>query len=109
MLQNGQVQEALESLLSLEKQTRLVSEVHPCTVPGKVYELVCYTYAYPSQASDAQSTGKVLTAIVQMCFDLQEWELLNEHILLLTKKRGQLKTVASALCISLSSHPLPTH
>ena len=30
---------------------------------------------------------------MQMCFDLQEWELLNEHILLLTKKRGQLKTV----------------
>lgn len=45
------------------------------------------------QACDSPSTGKVLKAIVQMCFDLQEWELLNEHILLLTKKRGQLKTV----------------
>jgi 26S proteasome regulatory subunit N5 len=66
MAKNGKVEEALDSLLSLEKQTRL--------------------------ASDAQSTGKVLKAIVQMCFDLQEWDLLNEHILILTKKRGQLKT-----------------
>jgi 26S proteasome regulatory subunit N5 len=71
MAKNGQVQEALESLLSLEKQTR--------------------------QASDAQSTGKVLKAIVQMCFDLQEWDLLNEHILLLTKKRGQLKTAVASM------------
>ena len=54
---------------------------------------------YSLQASDAQSTGKVLKAIVQMCFDLQEWDLLNEHILLLTKKRGQLKTVAAVSCI----------
>ena len=36
------------------------------------------------QACDSQSTGKVLKAFVQMCFDLQEWELLNEHIQLLT-------------------------
>lgn len=61
------------------------------------------------QACDSQSTGKVLKAIVQMCFDLQEWELLNEHILLLTKKRGQLKTVISphvhsfAVCAYASS------
>ncbi|CAI8038715.1 26S proteasome non-ATPase regulatory subunit 12 [Geodia barretti] len=71
MAKNGQVQEALESLLSLEKQTRL--------------------------GSDSQSTAKVLKAIVQMCFDLQEWELLNEHILLLTKKRGQFKTAVASM------------
>ena len=55
------------------------------------------------QASDSPSTGKVLRAIVQMCFDLQEWELLNEHILLLTKKRGQLKTVRNLFTISVSA------
>lgn len=49
------------------------------------------------QATDAPSTGRVLKAIVQMCFDMQEWDLLNEHILLLTKKRGQLKTVTLTL------------
>lgn len=51
------------------------------------YNCVCV------QATDAPSTGRVLKAIVQMCFDMQEWDLLNEHIILLTKKRGQLKTV----------------
>ena len=70
-----------------------------------VHDLYIYMYMYMCygckvihvhdywQASDAQSTGRVLKAIVQMCFDMQEWDLLNEHILLLTKKRGQLKTV----------------
>jgi 26S proteasome regulatory subunit N5 len=32
-----------------------------------------------------------------MCFDLHEWELLNEHILLLTKKRGQFKTAVASM------------
>ena len=36
-----------------------------------------------------------------MCFDLQEWELLNEHIILLTKKRGQLKTVVYMCCVTV--------
>ena len=54
------------------------------------------------QATDSPSTGRVLKAIVQMCFDMQEWELLNENILLLTKKRGQLKTVRQLELMSLS-------
>ena len=89
---------------TLSRETDQTGQWSPPTVVGEgVLTRTCvihvHVYAYPSQASDAQSTGKVLTAIVQMCFDLQEWELLNEHILLLTKKRGQLKTVASASCI----------
>ena len=46
------------------------------------------------QASDAPSTGRVLKAIVQLCFDTKDWEMLNEHVILLTKKRSQLKTVS---------------
>lgn len=49
------------------------------------------------QASDARSTARVMKAIVQLCFDLQQWDLLNEHILLLTKKRSQLKTVSAEM------------
>lgn len=30
-------------------------------------------------------------AIVKTCFEQSEWELLNEHILILTKRRNQLK------------------
>ena len=65
--QKGNVKLALEKLLLLEKQTRL--------------------------AADAQSTKRVLVAIVQLCFDIGDWTTLNEHIVLLTKRRGQLKMV----------------
>ncbi|KAL5473497.1 hypothetical protein EMCRGX_G027987 [Ephydatia muelleri] len=71
MAKGGRVEDALSGLLALEKQTRL--------------------------ASDALSTARVMKAIVQLCFDLQQWELLNEHILLLTKKRSQLKTAIAAM------------
>ena len=39
------------------------------------------------------STGRVLKAIVQLCFDARDWEVLNDYIVLLTKRRSQLKTV----------------
>lgn len=47
------------------------------------------------QASDTISTGHVLKAVVQLCFDAQDWDGLNEHIILLSKRRSQLKTVRS--------------
>ena len=46
------------------------------------------------KASDALSTGRVLKAIVQLCFDMGDWDSLNEHIVILTKRRSQLKTVS---------------
>ncbi|XP_064405875.1 26S proteasome non-ATPase regulatory subunit 12-like [Halichondria panicea] len=71
MAQNGRLHDALESLLSLEKTTRT--------------------------ANDSISTGRVMKAIVQLCFDTQEWDTLNEHILILTKRRNQLKTAVAAM------------
>ena len=53
--------------------------------------LFCLTFDL--QATDTLSTGRVLKAVVQLCFDAQDWEGLNEHIVLLTKRRSQLKTV----------------
>ena len=47
------------------------------------------------QAVDSISTGRVLKAIIQMLFDVADWESLNEHILVLTKRRSQLKTVST--------------
>lgn len=37
------------------------------------------------------STGRVLVAIVQICFEAKNWMALNEHIVLLSKRRSQLK------------------
>lgn len=40
------------------------------------------------------STSRVLVAIVKICFATKNVELLNEHLLMLTKRRGQLKQVS---------------
>lgn len=56
---------AIEKLTLLEKQTR--------------------------QASDLASTSKILIAIVTICKDAGNWSLLNDQVLVLSKKHGQLK------------------
>uniref|UniRef100_A0A6Q2YXN9 PCI domain-containing protein n=1 Tax=Esox lucius TaxID=8010 RepID=A0A6Q2YXN9_ESOLU len=65
MAKEGRLQEAVESLLSLEKQTRT--------------------------ASDMVSTSRILVAVVQMCYEAKDWDALNENIMLLSKRRSQLK------------------
>jgi len=62
---SGKLQEALDQLYTLEKQTRT--------------------------AADAVSTGRILVCIVELCYDKKDWDLLNENILTLSKKRSQLK------------------
>jgi len=57
--------EALEKLLALEKQQRL--------------------------AADMVATKKVCIGIVQVCFFAGNYKLLNEHIVLLSKRRSQMK------------------
>ena len=39
------------------------------------------------------STGRVLVAIVNFCYECQNYSALNEHLVLLTKRRSQLKQV----------------
>ncbi|KAF2273643.1 uncharacterized protein EI97DRAFT_423795 [Westerdykella ornata] len=58
-------QAAIEKLLPLEKQTR--------------------------QASDLASTSRILVAICTIAKNAGDWSLLNEQVLLLSKKHGQLK------------------
>lgn len=43
------------------------------------------------QGADMISTGRVLVAIVQICYEAKNWGALNEHITLLAKRRSQLK------------------
>lgn len=65
LAQRGQTQPALDKLLALEKQTR--------------------------QASDLPSTSRLIVGIVTICKNSGDWPLLNEQVLLLSKKHGQLK------------------
>uniref|UniRef100_A0AAQ5ZYM1 26S proteasome non-ATPase regulatory subunit 12 n=1 Tax=Amphiprion ocellaris TaxID=80972 RepID=A0AAQ5ZYM1_AMPOC len=71
MAKEGKLQEAIESLLSLEKQTRT--------------------------ASDMVSTSRILVAVVQMCYEAKDWDSLNENIMLLTKRRSQLKQAVAKM------------
>lgn len=64
-LAKSNVQAAIEKLSILEKSTR--------------------------QASDLASTSRLLVAIVTICKDSRDWGLLNDQVLLLSKKHGQLK------------------
>jgi 26S proteasome regulatory subunit N5 len=43
------------------------------------------------QSSDLASTSRILVKIVTLCKDAGDWSLLNEQVLLLSKKHGQLK------------------
>ena len=71
LAKEGKLADALESLLSLEKQTRTAADVH--------------------------STGRILVGIVKLCFEMNDFESLNSHILLLTKRRGQLKQAVTKM------------
>ncbi|KDE09163.1 hypothetical protein MVLG_00876 [Microbotryum lychnidis-dioicae p1A1 Lamole] len=62
---SGQVQEALDKLLTLEKLTR--------------------------NSADLASTTRVLIAIISILHQHKQYDLLNTHITLLSKKHGQLR------------------
>ena len=57
----------IELLLNVEKQMRL--------------------------AGDVAGTRKAVTDILQLCFEARAWKTLNDQIILLSKRRGQLKQV----------------
>eukprot|EP00440_Ansanella_granifera_P030529 gb/GFBE01033164.1/.p1 GENE.gb/GFBE01033164.1/~~gb/GFBE01033164.1/.p1 ORF type:complete len:459 (+),score=172.82 gb/GFBE01033164.1/:1-1377(+) len=65
MVTAGRLEEAVEQLLGLEKKTRM--------------------------ASDGISTAKLVCKICSLYFNAKEWAKLKEHIIMLPKKRGQLK------------------
>merc|ERR1740137_409862 len=71
LAKNGKLNEAVDILLALEKQTRT--------------------------GADNVSTGRILVAVVKICFDNKKWNELNENIVLFTKKRGQLKQAVTKM------------
>ncbi|KAL1987710.1 hypothetical protein VTN96DRAFT_2550 [Rasamsonia emersonii] len=65
------VQAAIDKLSALEKQAR--------------------------QASDLATTSRILVTIVTICKDAGDWSLLNDQVLLLSKKHGQLKQATTKM------------
>jgi len=65
MVKAGRLEEAVEDILTLEKKTR--------------------------QGYDAISTSKLICCICTLYYEKNEWAKLREHIVVLAKKRGQLK------------------
>lgn len=49
------------------------------------------------QASDLASTSRLLVAIITISKESGDWSLLNEQILLLSKKHGQLKQATTKM------------
>lgn len=68
---SGKLEATIDRLLNEEKQMRL--------------------------AENVAGTRKAATEILQLCFDAKDWKLLNEQILNLSKKRGQLKQAVQSM------------
>ncbi|KAF8044251.1 hypothetical protein BT93_A2286 [Corymbia citriodora subsp. variegata] len=67
----GNLEAAIEQLLNVEKQMRLAGEV--------------------------AGTKKAAMEILQLCFEAKAWKTLNDQIVLLSKRRGQLKQAVTAM------------
>eukprot|EP00798_Chlamydomonas_sp_ICE-L_P019746 gene19746-26438_t len=68
--QQDKLHAALEGLLNLEKSSRL--------------------------AEDITATKACCTAILTACFEAKDWKLLDENVILLSKRRSQLKQAVQA-------------
>ncbi|KAJ1929964.1 proteasome regulatory particle subunit [Tieghemiomyces parasiticus] len=71
MAKSGRLQDALNQLLGLEKQTR--------------------------NANDVESTSRLLVVLVRLCYEAGDWKLVNDYVNLLSKKHGQLKKAIGAM------------
>ncbi|KAF8973597.1 26S proteasome non-ATPase regulatory subunit 12 [Flammula alnicola] len=80
IIKSGKLQDGLDKLFTLEKQTR--------------------------NAADLASTTRLVKAAVQHCYDAKDYPLLNSTVTLLSKKHGQLKAAVQAI-VELSITWLP--
>ncbi|CAI0428418.1 unnamed protein product [Linum tenue] len=68
---SANLEAAIERLQNAEKQSRLAGEV--------------------------AATRQAVTEILELCFQAKDWKSLNDQILILSKKRGQLKQAVTAM------------
>jgi len=78
LAKSGQLEGALQNLLALEKPSRL--------------------------GGDIGGTTELVTAMVQMCYDAKSWDVLNETISMLAKRRSQLKQAVTAMVQQASKY-----
>uniref|UniRef100_A0A7N0T9C3 PCI domain-containing protein n=1 Tax=Kalanchoe fedtschenkoi TaxID=63787 RepID=A0A7N0T9C3_KALFE len=71
MASGGDLEAKVEALLNVEKQAR--------------------------NSGDVAGTKKAVTDILQLCFEAGAWKTLNDQIILLSKRRGQLKQAVTAM------------
>lgn len=118
IMQAGQLTEALDKLLALEKQTRNVRVLFLFSVGS---HLPCSFLGSPAQtdhgnnvdgvmreqAADLASTSRTLIAIIALLHQLKEWDQLNAHLQLLSKKHGQLRQATQKMVEEAMTY-LPT-
>ena len=106
LAQAGKLQEALDMLMALEKQTRCVTTattnaisttISTTTTPTITIATTTMptttTTTTPRTGADTHSTGRVLVAVVRLCKEAKDWAGLNERVIDIVKKRSQLKQV----------------
>ncbi|CAM8996631.1 unnamed protein product [Rhodiola kirilowii] len=71
MASGGDLEGKIEALLNVEKQAR--------------------------NSGDVAGTKKAATDILQLCFEAGAWKTLNDQIIVLSKRRGQLKQAVTAM------------
>ena len=84
-----------------------------CSSPGRSADAPGLSHLLQSsvscQAADVPGTKLAVVAVVRVCFQCKAWAALNENVLLLSKRRAQLKQARpGAVCVVLlSCSPLP--
>ena len=59
--------------------------------------MCAWAYIDLIQASDLASTSRIIIAIVTIAKNAKDWNLMNEQVLLLSKKHGQLKQATTKM------------
>jgi 26S proteasome regulatory subunit N5 len=78
----GNLNGSLDALLTLEKTARMAEDITAC------------------KAS--------CSAIVTVCYEAKQWKLLEENVVLLSKRRGQLKQVGLGWTRQLAASQVPS-
>ncbi|KAI0476090.1 PCI domain-containing protein [Xylariaceae sp. FL0804] len=73
-----------------DKQIAEAESLAKTDISGAIEKLTVFE-KQTRQASDLQSTSRTLVAICTICKDAGNWNLLNDQVLVLSKKHGQLK------------------
>ena len=88
--------ETLEELLALEKTYRLQADLKATSTCGVAVVQVRLPLSQPVSGSRPPRTIADALFPFQACFEARQWKLLNEHVILISKRRAQLKQAVGA-------------